>query len=70
MLCWLSSAPLVRLMLTLALLFFRLGGPLVGLLPSPVDPARYLVSQMDNTLRLVNTAAMKVGRILVYPSCC
>ena len=32
----------------------------MGLLPSPVDPARYLISQSDNTLRLVNTATMKV----------
>ncbi|KAG1668638.1 hypothetical protein FOA52_002492 [Chlamydomonas sp. UWO 241] len=38
----------------------RLGGPLVSIRPSPVDPARYLVSQADNTLRVVNTASMKV----------
>ncbi len=38
----------------------RLGGPLTGLLPSPKDPSRYLVSQADNTIRVINTATMKV----------
>lgn len=39
----------------------RLGGPLVGLQPCPSDPALLLVRQADNTLRVVNTATMKVG---------
>ncbi|KAG2432689.1 hypothetical protein HYH02_006674 [Chlamydomonas schloesseri] len=38
----------------------RLGGPLLGLHPSPADPARYLVRQADNVVRLVNVATMKV----------
>ncbi|KAG2482851.1 hypothetical protein HYH03_018242 [Edaphochlamys debaryana] len=38
----------------------RLGGPLVGIAPSPADPARFLVRQADNCVRLVNVATMKV----------
>ncbi|KAG2426597.1 hypothetical protein HXX76_012913 [Chlamydomonas incerta] len=38
----------------------RLGGALLGLHPSPADPARYLVRQADNVVRLVNVATMKV----------
>jgi NET1-associated nuclear protein 1 (U3 small nucleolar RNA-associated protein 17) len=38
----------------------RLGGPLVQVLPSPADGARLLVAQADNTLRVVNSAAMRV----------
>ncbi|KAF5829957.1 hypothetical protein DUNSADRAFT_15275 [Dunaliella salina] len=38
----------------------RLGGPLVGLLHNPADPALLLIRQADNTIRVVNTATMKV----------
>jgi NET1-associated nuclear protein 1 (U3 small nucleolar RNA-associated protein 17) len=38
----------------------RLGGALVQVLPSPADGARLLVAQSDNTLRVVNSAAMRV----------
>ena len=38
----------------------RLGGPLISIVPSPVDSSRYLIGQADNTLRVVNTATMKV----------
>jgi len=41
----------------------RMGGPLVGLLHNPADPAQLLVRQADNTLRVVNTATMKVGEV-------
>ncbi|KAJ9513928.1 hypothetical protein QJQ45_021053, partial [Haematococcus lacustris] len=37
----------------------RLGGALLGLTHCPSDPALLLVRQANNTLRLVNTAAMK-----------
>ncbi|GAX72998.1 hypothetical protein CEUSTIGMA_g450.t1 [Chlamydomonas eustigma] len=38
----------------------RLGGPLTSILPSPKGPSKYLISQADNTLRVINTASMKV----------
>ncbi|GLC42212.1 hypothetical protein PLESTB_000643100 [Pleodorina starrii] len=38
----------------------RLGAPLVGLHPSPADPAKYVVRQADNVVRVVNAATMKV----------
>ncbi len=38
----------------------RLGGPLIGIHPSPADPARYVLRQADNVVRIVNTATMKV----------
>ncbi|WIA14140.1 hypothetical protein OEZ85_002682 [Tetradesmus obliquus] len=38
----------------------RLGGPLCGITTSRADPARFFVAQSDNTVRLVNTAAMSV----------
>ncbi|GFR41531.1 hypothetical protein Agub_g2190 [Astrephomene gubernaculifera] len=38
----------------------RLGGPLVGLHPSPADPAKYVVRQADNVVRIINIATMKV----------
>lgn len=39
----------------------RLGGPLLGVSANPADPAKYLVRQADNTLRIINTATLKVG---------
>jgi hypothetical protein len=45
-----------------------MGGPLVGLLHNPSDPALLLVRQADNTLRVVNTATMKV-RALRHKAC-
>ena len=38
----------------------RLGGPLVGIVGCPSDPSRYAIRQTDNTLRIVNAAAMTV----------
>jgi NET1-associated nuclear protein 1 (U3 small nucleolar RNA-associated protein 17) len=38
----------------------RLGGPLVGIVGCAGDGARYALRQADNTLRLVNAAAMRV----------
>ena len=38
----------------------RLGGPIVGIRASPVDPARLSLRQADNTLRCVNIATMRV----------
>ncbi|KAF6265630.1 WD40-repeat-containing domain protein [Scenedesmus sp. NREL 46B-D3] len=38
----------------------RLGGPLCGITTSKADPAKFAVAQSDNTVRLVNTAAMAV----------
>ncbi|MEW5307752.1 MAG: hypothetical protein WDW36_010128 [Sanguina aurantia] len=41
----------------------RLGGPLLGVSANPADPAKYLVRQADNTLRIINTATLKVGAV-------
>ena len=38
----------------------RLGGPLVGIAICPDDPSRYAIRQSDNTLRIINAAAMTV----------
>lgn len=38
----------------------RLGGPLNGISPSTSQPGRYLVSQTDNCVRVVNVAAARV----------
>ncbi|KAL0020828.1 hypothetical protein WJX79_004301 [Trebouxia sp. C0005] len=51
----------------------RLGGGLHFITRSPVDSACYVVSQADNTVRMVNTATMKVlvsvhGGHLVLPA--
>ncbi|CAL5220765.1 g2829 [Coccomyxa viridis] len=39
----------------------RLQGALTAINPSPSDAACYVVTQADNTIRLVNTAAMRVA---------
>jgi NET1-associated nuclear protein 1 (U3 small nucleolar RNA-associated protein 17) len=36
----------------------RLGGPLAGITPCKSDPAKYCLSQSDNTVRIVNIASM------------
>ncbi|GAB4821000.1 hypothetical protein N2152v2_008046 [Parachlorella kessleri] len=38
----------------------RLGGPLTGLAGCADDPAKYAIRQADNTIRVVNMAAMRV----------
>lgn len=38
----------------------RLGGPLVGIVGCPSDPSRYAIRQTDNSLRIINAAAMTV----------
>ena len=38
----------------------RLGGAVVGIRACAGDPSRYLVAQADNTVRVVNVAAMRV----------
>ena len=38
----------------------RLGSSLSAITTNTADPARYLVSQADNTIRLINMAAMAV----------
>ncbi|EFJ41335.1 hypothetical protein VOLCADRAFT_107736 [Volvox carteri f. nagariensis] len=43
----------------------RLGGPIVGLHPSPADPAKHVVRQADNIVRVVNAATMKVEMSVV-----
>lgn len=38
----------------------RLGGPLVGISSCRMDPAKYCLRQLDNTIRTVNTASMVI----------
>jgi WD40 repeat protein len=38
----------------------RLGGDIIGICVCPSDPSRYAIRQADNTLRIINAAAMTV----------
>jgi len=38
----------------------RLGGAIIGIAVCPSDPSRYAIRQADNTLRIINAAAMTV----------
>ncbi|GLI71536.1 hypothetical protein VaNZ11_016768 [Volvox africanus] len=43
----------------------RLGGPILGLHLSPVDPAKYLARMANNVVCVINTATMKVETMVL-----